>query len=180
MQNGRENDNFRMLNRALKHDNLPDAGRAYLLKLRGHTHYMFGEFEKAGEDLGKAAALSPMDASIMGLQVRVWVAQKKNLDEAYSYAVSLIKAFPSSVENWSILAMAVRAKEGEGPALEILERVGRVAEECSELFLQLGDLRAREGLAIGAAQAYRKAILLSNDGLVVKDEVEKKLKRLKM
>lgn len=178
MQNGRENGTFRMLDRALNQDNIPDAGRAYILKMRGHAHYIFDEFEDAEKDLGAAAKLSPLDAGIMGLQVRVWAAQKKNLDEAYRYGISLIKAFPSNVENWSILALAIRAKEGDEPALELLERVGRVAEECSELFMQLGDLRARAGLSIGAGQAYRKAIALSGDGLIIQKEAEKKLRKV--
>jgi predicted RNA polymerase sigma factor len=120
-----------------------------------------------------------MDAGTMGLVARAYAAQNKNIDEAYRYAVSLIRAFPANVESWNTLAVVVRAKEGDENALEILERVGRVAEDCSELFLHLGDLRAKAGLNIGAAQAYRKAIALSEDGMVIKKQVERKLKKRK-
>jgi tetratricopeptide (TPR) repeat protein len=178
MQNGREGDVLRMLNRALRRDNVPDAGRAYLLKLRGQAMYIFGDLDAAEADLEAAAELAPMDAGIMGVQARVWAARGEKLDEAYRFAISLIKAFPSNAEYWDILAAVVRAKEGDGPALEILEKIGRVAEECSALFQHLGDLRARAGLAIGAGQAYRKAIVLSDDGLVIKADVERKLKKL--
>ena len=179
MQNGRENATLRILNRALKSPNLPAAGRAYLLRLRAHANYLFGDLDYAEDDLKEAGNLTPLDAGVMGLSARVWAAQNKNLDEAYRYAISLVKAFPSNVENWAILARVVLAKEGDAPALEILERIGRVAEECSELFFLLGDLRAKAGEVPGAAAAYKKAIALSGDGLVIKDEVERKLRRLK-
>jgi tetratricopeptide (TPR) repeat protein len=178
MQNGRENDNLRILDRALA-GGAPDAGRAYLMKMRAQTLYVSGDYAGAEADLIAAAKLAPMDAGVMGLSARVWAAEKKNLDEAYRYAISLVKAFPGNVENWDILAMVVLAKEGSGPAREILERVGRVAEECSELFLHLGDLRAKDGENLGAARAYEKAIALSDDGLVIKGDVERKLKRLR-
>lgn len=179
MQDGRENANLRILDRALERGNVPEAGRAYLLKMRAQTFYMSGDYESAEGDLAEALKLSPLDAGVMGLSARVWAARKKNLDEAYRYAISLVRAFPGNVENWDILAMVVFAKEGAGPAREILEKVGRVAEECSELFMHLGDFRARDGEKSGAAQAYEKAISLSGDGLVIKSEVERKLKRLK-
>ena len=179
MQNGRDFEAMRMIDRALGQDPLPDAGRAYLLRLRAHTLFMSGRLEEAENDLEVAAELTPMDAGIMGLQARVWAAQRTNLDEAYRYAVSLVKAFPSNVENWSILSMVLEVKEGWAEALEILERVGRVAEENSELFLNLGNLRLRAGDRVGAADAYRRAIALSDDGLVVRREVERKLRRVR-
>jgi tetratricopeptide (TPR) repeat protein len=179
MQNGRESANLRILDRALKQGGVPDAGRAYLLKMRAQTLYVSGDYAGAEADLAEAMKLAPMDAGVMGLSARVWAARKKNLDEAYRYAISLVKAFPGNVENWDILAMVVLAKEGSGPAREILERVGRVAEECSELFLHLGDMRAAAGENMGAARAYEKAIALSADGLVIRGDVERKLRRLK-
>jgi tetratricopeptide (TPR) repeat protein len=179
MQDGRESDALRILNRALLQSDVPNAGRAYLLKLRAHVFYIFGDYDEAEQDAAAAATLAPLDAGIMGLLAKVWAAKKSNLDEAYRYAISLIKAFPSSVESWDVLAMVVRAKEGDGEALEILERVGRVAEECSELFMHLGDLRALAGLIVEAEHAYRKSVALSDDGLVVRGEVERKLRKLK-
>jgi tetratricopeptide (TPR) repeat protein len=179
MQNGQKNNVLRILGIALRRPNVPAGGRAYLLKLRGHTFYIFERYEEAERDLKFAAKLSPMEAGVMGLQARIWAAQKKNLNEAYRYAISLVKAFPANVENWDVLAMVVLAKEGDDAALEILDKVARVAEECSELFLHLGDLRLKAGLRLGAAQAYRKAVALSDDGLVIKSDVERKLRRLK-
>jgi tetratricopeptide (TPR) repeat protein len=178
MQAGRDGSMLRFLDRALGQDDVPDAGRAYLLKLRAHTFYLFGGYDDAEDDLAEASKLAPMDAGIMGLSARVWAARKKNLDEAYRYAISLVKAFPGNVENWDILAMVVFAKEGAAPAREILERIGRVAEECSELFVHIGDFRARDGEKMGAARAYEKAISLSGDGLVIKGEVERKLRKV--
>lgn len=178
MQNGRDYDAMRTINRALRHRDLPEDGRAYLLRLRAHVFLLTEEFDNAESDLEIAAKIVPMDAGIMGLQARVWAAQNKNLDEAYRYAISLVKAFPSSVEYWDVLAMVIWAKEGWQAALEILERVGRVAETTSSLFMHLGDLRLRAGFNIGAAQAYRKAIALSDDGLVIREEVEHKLEKM--
>ncbi|MDR1027440.1 MAG: hypothetical protein LBL46_03435 [Rickettsiales bacterium] len=179
MQNGREYQTLRVLGRALKRPELPDGGRASLLRLRAHTEYLFGDLDAAEADLSDAAQLAPVDAGIMELQARVWAERGKNLDEAYRFAISLIKAFPHNICYWDAMAMVVRAKEGETETLEIMERIGRVAEECSSLFLHLGDLRARAGLFIGAGQAYRKAIELSDDGLVIREEVERKLRKLK-
>ena len=179
MQNGREREVFRMLDQALARENVPDAGRAYLLKFRAHARYVFGDLDAAERDAAAAIALAPTDAEVMRVSALIWAAKSKNLDEAYRYAISLIKAFPSDVANWNALAMTVRAKEGDAAALEILEKVGRVAENCSELFLNLGDMRARAGRSQAAAEAYRKAIAFSDDGLVVKSEVEKKLRRVK-
>ncbi|MDR1826132.1 MAG: hypothetical protein LBQ49_00385 [Rickettsiales bacterium] len=177
MQSGREFDAIRMLSRALKTPELPTAGRAYFLRLRAQAFYMAARFDNAEADLAAAAAIAPMDAGIMAMQARVWAAKKESLDEAYRYAISLIRAFPANVEYWSVLSMVVLAKEGVDPALEILERVGRVSEECSELFMNLGDLRLRKGLKPEAAKAYRKAIFLSDDGLIIKSAAERKLRK---
>ncbi|MDR2770285.1 MAG: hypothetical protein LBB08_02440, partial [Rickettsiales bacterium] len=179
MQAGRESSALRMLDRALEQSGVPEAGRAYLLKMRAHTLYIFKEYEAAEKDAAAALNLAPMDAGIMDVLAKIWAAGGKNLDEAYRYSISLIRAFPSHIGYWDALAMSVRAKEGDLAAREILERVGKVAEENSELFMHLGDLRAAAGEKIGASAAYKKALALSGDGLVVKSEIEKKLRRLK-
>jgi len=179
MQSGREHDALRMLNRALRQPDVPDAGRAYLLKLRAHTFYLFGQLDKADKDLEAAAEVASMDAGVIGLRARVWAAQGRNLEEAYRFAISLIKAFPGNVENWTILALVVQAQEGWEPALEILNRVARVSEEGSELFFHLGNLRMRAGDREGAAEAYRRAIALSGDGLIIRSEAERRLRRIR-
>ena len=178
IQNNRQYQAISVLNRALRQPNLPDSGRAYILELRARTGYLFGDFETAANDVKLAAKLAPMDARILRLSARIWAAEKSNLDEAYRYAISLIKAFPADVENWNVLAQVVYVREGLEPALEILERIGRVATTCSELFMWLGDLRSEIGLKSEAIEAYKKAISLSDDGLVLKKTVERKLKKV--
>lgn len=177
MQNNREFNAIMALNRTLKRPDLPPLGRAYVLRMRAQSFYMTGRLDNAENDLIAASKIAPVDAGIMGLSARVWAAKRTRLDEAYRFAISLVKVFPSKIESWDTLAMVVYAKEGLEPALEILERVGRVAEECSEFFMHLGDLRMEAGSKMGAAAAYRKAIALSGDGLVIRAEVEQKLRK---
>jgi tetratricopeptide (TPR) repeat protein len=177
IQLGREHEALRMLGRAMRQPDIPEAGMAYLLKMRGHTYYIFGRLDEADRDLEAAAEIAPMDAGIIGLRARVWATMGENLDEANRFAISLIKVFPGSVQNWNVLAMVVSATEGWEPALQILERVGRVAEESSELFMHLGDLRMRAGNRTGAAEAYRRAIALSDDGQIIRADAERRLRR---
>ena len=176
MAAGRDVEMLRVLNRALSQAEDFDMGQAFLLRLRAHTFYLFGELIAADDDLEKAADLAPLDAGIMGMRARVWARQGENLDEAYRYAISLIRAFPATVENWGILALVVQAKEGDEPALALLERVARIAETSSELFMILGDIRMSTGDTKGAIQAWERSLTLTDDGLVIESEVRRRIR----
>ncbi|MDR1361554.1 MAG: hypothetical protein LBJ18_04645 [Rickettsiales bacterium] len=179
MQNGREKDAIRVLDRALRNENLGSYGRAFFLKTKAQAYFTAGDAAAAQKYLRESADILPKDASILGLQARIWAARGTDLDSAYEYAIALIKKYPAEIENWDTLAMVVQAKEGNSEALEILERVGRVAESCSVLFLHLGDIYAARGNSKLALDAYSRAIYLSDDGLVIKPELEKKIRKLK-
>ena len=174
---------MRALNRAIDAAVSSGAGEnslimAYLLRARAHTSYMMGDLDLADDDLIKASDIAPLDGSIMAMRVRVWTARRENINEAYRFAISLVRAFPSNVENWGLLAMVIRQTEGDKQALELLERVAHVAEEASELFMVLGDLRLAAGNGKGARDAYQKALALSGDGLVIKSDIERRIRRL--
>jgi hypothetical protein len=57
--------------------------------------------------------------------------------------------------------------------------VGDVARECSSLFENLGDLYTRVKNNSMAADAYMRAIDLSDDGLVVVPRIRQKLRKVK-
>jgi len=178
MAAGRDHEIMRALNRGIAQANEHDLVMAYLLRARAHTHYMMGDLNLANDDLEKAADLAPLDGSIMAMRVRVWAAKGENLNEAYRFAISLVRAFPSNIENWGLLAMVVRELEGEKQALELLERVAPVAEDSSELFMILGDLRVAAGNGVRAREAYQRALSLADDGLVIRRDIERKMRRL--
>ncbi len=170
---------LRVINQALSNEHLPDSGRASLLKSRAHVYYVFGDFDSAQSDLYAASDIITADSEILSLQAKIWAAQNREIENAYEYAMSLVKMNPSDVFAWDTLACVVFVREGEGAALEILERVGDVSTNCSSLFERLGDLYRRIGNYDSARKAYNRAIELSDDGLVIVPELEKKLRKLK-
>jgi predicted negative regulator of RcsB-dependent stress response len=178
IQKGRKNDALRGVNHALAADNLPESGRAFLLKLRGDIYLRFGDLDRANEDITMANDILPNNADIIESLIFVNAARGIDLAATNRYAMMLVNTEPARVENWDALGFAVMANEGNEAALEIYERVGRVAETCSSLFEHLGDLQARRGNKILAADAYKKAIALSDDGRIVVRQVEKKLKQI--
>ncbi len=176
---GEKNGAIRVINRALKNDNLTDAGRAFFLKTRGQIYLTFGDLENAQEDIHSAAKILPMDIGILALQSRTWAAQNRELDTAYEYAIALVHKSPADVEAWDILGVTVWAREGATEALDILERVGQVSGTCSSLFEHLGDLYAETGDKKRATDSYLRAIELSDDGLTIVPVLEKKIRDLK-
>jgi len=114
---------------------------------------------------------------ILSEQVKIWAAQGKNLDDAYQFAMALVKKFPSDLDAWNSLAMVVYKTEGLDAALEILEKVGRVAESNSSLFEHMGDLYIESGDKVRAHESYQKAIELSEDGLVNEAVLQRKIRR---
>ena len=170
---------LRVVNRALSVPELPDHGRAFLLKSRAHINYMFGNMDAAQSDLHEASDILTADADILSLQAKIWAAQNREIENAYDYAMSLVKMNPSDVFAWDTLACVVNVREGEAAALEILERVGEVSTTCSSLFERMGDLYHRIGDKERARQSYKRAIELSDDGFVVVPNIEKKLRKIK-
>ena len=73
----------------------------------------------------------------------------------------------------------VAKREGVWAALEVLARVGEVADDCSSLFVHLGDLYVAKGDDGKAIDAYKRAIELADDGLTVVPDVERKIRKLK-
>ena len=170
---------LRVVDRALSVPELPDHGRAFLLKSRAHINYMFGKMDDAQSDLHEASNILTADADILSLQAKIWAAQNREIENAYDYAMSLVKMNPSDVFAWDTLACVVNVREGEAAALEILERVGEVSTTCSSLFERIGDLYHRIGDKERARQSYKRAIELSDDGFVVVPNIEKKLRKIK-
>ena len=120
-----------------------------------------------------------IDAEILALQAKIWAVENREIETAYEYAMNLVKRNPSDVFAWDVLGRVVAAREGDEAALELIERVGEVAKDCSSLFENLGDLYARTGNEKMARDAYLRAIELSDDGLVVVPQIRQKLRKVK-
>ncbi len=179
VQHGNKREALRVVNRAIDNENLYQTGRAYFTKIRAHIYFMFGDLDKAQADIRSASEELPVDAEIVSLQAKIWAAKNRELDNAYEYAMSMVRKAPTDIIAWDTLGAVVAVREGTDAALEMLERVGEVSETCSSLFLRLGDLYAAKGDVDKAIDAYMRAIELSDDGLVVVPNVQKKIRDLK-
>lgn len=179
LQKGRESYALGAVDRALKQPGLTDAGRAYLLSLRARIHRQSGNLNRAASDIMRAGDILPTNPTILSEQAKIWALSRENLTEAYHFALALVKRFPSDLDAWDTLAMVVRRTEGNDEALEILEKVGRVAETNSSLFEHLGDAYLESGNKARAREAYMRAVKLSDDGLTRESDLEKKIRRLK-
>lgn len=168
-----------IVDRALDNENITPNGRGWFLKSRAQINFAFGDIDAAQSDIRAASDLIPIDGEILALQSRIWVAQKRELDNAYEYAMGLVRQNPTDVVAWDVLGRVVAAREGLAAALELIERVGEVSNTCSSLFEQLGDLYVGVGKSEQARVAYMRAIDLSSDGMVVVPTVKKKLRKLK-
>ncbi|MDE6570601.1 MAG: hypothetical protein K2L95_00050 [Alphaproteobacteria bacterium] len=179
VQHGDKKNALRVLNRALGADDLTGIGRAFFLKGRAQVHLLFNELDNAQRDIHDAAAILPMDGDILALQAKIWAAQNRELDNAYDYAMALVRQNPTDIAAWDTLGCVVAVREGVDAALDVLARVGEVAGSCSSLFEHLGDLYSASGNKTLARDAYMRAIDLSADGLTVVPVLEKKLRKLK-
>ena len=180
IKNGNKRAALRLINRGLKQKNLNDNGRIYFLKQRVHVNLMFGDTKQAQKDMDKINEFDVgLNPDIMLLQARIWEKQNRNLDEAYKYAMMLIKLNASDVNAWDILGLIVNKKEGIDNALEIMERVGEVAITTSSLYEHLGDLYVKQVDKEKALRAYQQALDLSDDCLIVVPNVQKKIRKLK-
>ena len=179
IQSGKRSDALRAVNRALEADGLGEIGRSFLYKTRAKIHYVFGNLDKAQSDLHAASSVLGADADILSLQAKIWAAQNREIENAYDYAMGLVRQNPSDVFAWDTLGRVVATREGADAALELLSRVGEVSNTCSSLFEIMGDLYEQNGECDRARDAYTRAIELSDDGMVVVPNIERKLRKLK-
>lgn len=179
MQKGRENDAFRLVNNALKYENLSDRTKAFFLATRARLYRQTGKFDRALDDITHAKDLSPGDANVLAEMAKIWIARRENLSDAYDVGLAMVAKYPTDLDGWIILALTVREKEGAPNALEILERVGRVAQTNSYLFENLGDIYVEMGEFKSAKSAYLRALELSDDGLTSESKLKAKIRKLK-
>ena len=179
IQHGNRRAALRTVNMALDDENLNEIGRAFFLKSRAHIYYMFGDYDDAQSDLHDASSVLPLDGEILALQAKIWAARGRNIEDAYDYAMTLIRQDPTDIMAWDTLGVVITVREGAEPALDVIARVADVAASCSSLFEHLGDLYVALGDDRLARDAYLRAIDLSDDGLVIVPELQKKLRKLK-
>ena len=170
---------MRIVKDALNNDNLNEAGRAFFIKNRAQINFAFGDIKDAQKDIREVSKLNLIDGEVISLQAKIWAAQNRELENAYDYAMGLVRQNPTDILAWDTLGYVVSVREGVDAALELLERVGEVSETCSSLFVNLGDMYATKGDFDKAKEAYKRAIDLSDDGLTVVPDVERKIRKLK-
>lgn len=179
IQHGKKRAALRVVNKALDDENLTELGRAFFLKSRAHIYFVFDDLDNAQEDLHEASKTLPLDGEILALQAKIWAKQGREIENAYDYAMTLVKQDPTDIMAWNTLGYVITVREGIKPALDVLVRVGEVSATCSSLFEQLGDLYVAAGDMKLAQDAYKRAIELSDDGLVVVPQIQKKLRKIK-
>lgn len=179
IKNGSLRDALSVVNRALDNEDLDYAGRAFFMKSRAYIYYVFGDYEAAQKDLSIAFYSLKPDAEMFSLQAKIWAAQNKNIERAYEYAMTLVTKNPTDIMAWDTLGCVVAVREGDFAALDVMESVGAVSQTHSSLFMHLGDIYMSVGDKDKARDAYMRAIDLSDDGLVVVPEIERKLRKIK-
>ncbi len=179
IQHGNKSDAMRIIRRAMNNKHLNEAGRAFFAKGSAQINFAFGDLDAAQSDLHKVSKSLALDGEILSLQAKIWAMQKRELDNAYDYAMKLVKINPADVLAWDTLGLVVAKREGTDAALDVLERVGEVSATCSSLFEHLGDIYASKGEVDKAVDSYMRAIELSDDGLTVVPLIEKKIRKLK-
>lgn len=179
-QRGNKNAALRVIDDTLKNPDISTAARAYMYKMRAEVNFIFQDIPASQHDVDAAMRLiEKPDPDIFSIQARIWAAQNNNLDRAYAYSLALVQFAPGDMCSWDTLGYVIRAREGLAAALDVMERVGEISNSCSALFEHLGDLYVENGDDKLARDAYSRAIELSDDGLVVKPVLEKKLKKVK-
>jgi len=166
-----------IVNKALGADNISDDIRGYLFTLRGRINRQANNLSRAADDVARAMDISGNSPAILAEQAKIWALSGENLTQASIFANALVNRFPTDIGSWVTLAMVVSVNEGNEYALEILQRVARVAETNSLLFQLLGDAYIKDGDNIRAAGAYRRAIELSDDGLTNVRDLRRRLRR---
>ena len=179
IRNGNRRAALRVINDTLSTDGISETTRAFFTKGRAQIYYSFQDYELAQSDIDYVLDVLHNDAEALSLQSKIWAAQNKNLDQANDYAMLLIRKSPADILAWDTLGRVIAVRESADAALDLLNRVGEVSETCSSLFEFLGDLYVKTGDKDKAEQSYKRAIELSDDGLVVVPYIEKKLKDIK-
>lgn len=180
IKNGNSRAALNVVNRALKQKGLSEDGRVLFLKYRANIYLLFNQSKRAQRDLDEIKELDGrLTSDYLLLQARAWAAQNKELDSAYDYAMTLVKRNTVDVIAWDILGVIVEKREGVHEALELLERIGDISNDTSSLFEHLGDMYRKIGDKENAIKSYKRALDLSDDGMVVAPFVEKKLRKLK-
>ncbi|MFQ6760264.1 MAG: tetratricopeptide repeat protein [Alphaproteobacteria bacterium] len=178
-QRGNKNAALRVIDDTLKNPDISTAARAYMYKMRAEVNFIFQDIPASQHDIDAALRLiEKPDPDIFSIQARIWAAQNTNLDRAYAYSLALVQFAPGDMCSWDTLGYVIHAREGVVAALDVMERVGEISNSCSALFEHLGDLYVENGDEKLARDAYSRAIELSDDGLVVKPVLEKKLKKV--
>lgn len=168
---------LRTINRAINNKKISDQGRAFLLKRRALVYLLFDDIKHAQQDVRSASKVLNVDGEILAIQARIWVAQGREFENAYEYALAMVKKNPTDIVAWDTLAIVINAREGTDAAFEILERVGASATTCSSLFEHLGDAYLARGDKEMARESYLRAIELANDGLSVIPKIQKKIRK---
>jgi len=180
IKNGKEYSALRLVNRALHHKDLTDAGRKHFLKKRANIYLMFNRPNRAQKDLKAVQEIDDrLLPDVLLLQARIWAQQNRNLEDAYDYAMSVVKRNTSDVAAWDVVGVLVDKREGLNAALDVMERVGQISLTHSSLFEHLGDLYLKKGDKENAKKAYLRAIDLSDDGLVVVPFIQRKIRKLR-
>lgn len=179
IRNGNRRAALRVINNTLSTDGISETTRAFFTKGRAQIYYSFQDYELAQSDIDYVLDVLHNDAEALSLQSKIWAAQNKNLEQANDYAMLLIRKSPADILAWDTLGRVIAVRESADAALDLLNRVGEVSETCSSLFEFLGDLYVKTGDKDKAEQSYKRAIELSDDGLVVVPYIEKKLKEIK-
>ena len=180
IKRGDKNTALKIVNRALKQKNLSEAGRIYFLKHRANIYLMFNKPNKAQSDLDEIQEIDDtLTPDFMLLQARIWAMNGENLDQAYDFAMTLIKRNTSDVLAWDVLGVIVDLKEGTFAGLELFERITEVSVNVSSVYEHLGDLYVKNGDKDKAKVAYKHAVELADDGLIVVPTVERKIRKLK-
>lgn len=176
---GQKSAALRTINTTLNNKKLSDYGRTYLKKRRAFVYMMFGDLDRAQADIHDVAKGKAVDPEVLAIQARIWAAQNREIENAYDYAMALVKRDPMDVVAWDTVAVVVGVREGNSASLEILEKIGGTANTCSALFEHLGDAYVVAGKKDLARDAYNRAIELSEDGLVIVPNIEKKIRKIK-
>ena len=180
IKNGKKHDALNVLNRALTHKHLSDEGRVYFLEQRAHVYLIFNDSKRAQKDLYTIKSTSEkITTNLMFLQARTWLLQNRKLEDAYNYAMALVKNNTSDVYAWDLVGQIVAKKENIDNALEIMESIGATGTNISSLYEHLGDMYVLHGDKDKALRAYQQALDLSDDCLVVVPFVQKKIRKLK-
>jgi len=166
------------INKTLENTDISINAKAYLYKLRAEVNLIFNDIDAAQNDINSATILiQKPDPDVFSIQARIWAKRSENLDKAYAYSLSVVQFAPGDSCAWDTLGQVIRAREGVNEALDILHRVAEVANNCSPLFEHMGDMYIEIGDKKLARDAYLRAIELSDDGLSIKPNLEKKLKK---